>query len=154
MSVKTLNLKGKLADDKKSVNFYNADIISETLNGKGGADVDITMTFGKIKRTDAQNRWLWGVVYPLVIYEIRNRTGEDVTAAELHTHNLQTIQGAKLEWKKVMGCDVLFIEEARSSKMDTEQFSDMVEKLVAWYAENKQIFIPLPSGDNTLNDFL
>lgn len=152
--VKSISLKGRISSDGRGVSFLFPDISSQQLWGRYDEDVDITLVFGKIKRSLNQNRYLWGVAYKVIQEQMLEMNGELLTPDEIHTHNLQVIQGVKLEWKKVLGQDVLFINDARSSDMSTEEFMEMIEKLIKWYAENKGFEIPTPEDDNTIDIYI
>jgi len=152
--LKEISLKGRISPDGRGVTFTFPDIAQQLLYGRYDEEVDMTFIFGKIKRSLQQNRYLWGVAYEVIVATTLEMEGIVLDKNEIHTHNMQIIQGIKLEWKKVMGQDVLFIEERKSSDMSTEEFSLMVDNLIKWYAENKGIYIPLPEEDNTIDSFI
>ncbi len=152
--MKTLSLKGRVTPDTTGVTFNNPQIVFRDLFGKGGTDVDITIIFGKVQRSLAQNRYLWGVVYPVLMRELLETTGEKFTAEELHAYNLQKIQGAKIEFKSIGGEEVMFVKDKKSSEMSTEEFSVMVDKIIHYAAETWGIVIPPPRGDNSLDHLL
>lgn len=152
--MKTLSLKGKVTPDCSGVTFINPQIIARDLFGKGGHDVDVTLIFGKVQRSLAQNRYLWGVVYPLIQRELLETTGERFTPEELHAYNLQKIQGVKIDFKTIQGQEVMVIQDKKSSEMNTEEFSHMVDNLIKYCSETWGIVIPPPRGDNSLDNLL
>lgn len=152
--MKTLSVKAKVTPDCSGVTFSNPYITGPQLFGKAGQEVDVTLIFGKVPRSAAQNRYLWGVVYPVLQKQLLEITGEHFEPAELHTYNLQKIQGKKMEWKSIAGVEVLFIEDKKSSDMTVEEFSIMVENIIQYAATTWGIVIPPPIGDNSLDHLL
>lgn len=151
---KTISVKGTITPDGRGLSFHHGDHISMLLASKVGEDVDIDITFGRVKRTLAMNRYLWGVCYVFIKNEMRNKFGEEVTLDEIHAHNLQKIQGVSIEYATVNGENVLVIKDVKSSKMTIEQFTVLLTSLKDWYAIHKDIIIPEMEGDATINDYL
>lgn len=152
--MKTVSVKAIVNPDGQGLTFLHKEVLAPTFLPKAGEEVDVDITFGKVKRTLAQNRLLWGVAYEVIAYEMANKFGEVMPKEVIHAHNLQVIQGVKLEWFTLNGQDVLVVKDKKSSDMTKEEFSEMYENLRDWYAVNKDIHIPESSGDNTLNDHL
>ena len=152
--MKTVSVKAIVNPDGQGLTFLHKEVLAPTFIPKAGEEVDVDITFGKVKRTLAQNRLLWGVAYEVIAYEMANKFGEVMPKEVTHAHNLQVIQGVKLEWFTLNGQDVLVVKDKKSSDMTKEEFSEMYENLRDWYAVNKDIHIPESSGDNTLNDHI
>lgn len=152
--MKTVSVKAIVNPDGQGLTFLHKEVLAPTFIPKAGQEVDVDITFGKVKRTLAQNRLLWGVAYEVIAYEMANKFGEVMHKEVIHAHNLQVIQGVKLEWHTMNGQDVLVVKDKKSSDMTKEEFSEMYENLRDWYAVNKDIHIPESSGDNTLNDHI
>jgi len=152
--LKTVSVKAIVNPDGQGLTFLHKEVLAPTFIPKAGQEVDVDITFGKVKRTLAQNRLLWGVAYEVIAYEMANKFGEVMHKEVIHAHNLQVIQGVKLEWHTMNGQDVLVVKDKKSSDMTKEEFSEMYENLRDWYAVNKDIHIPESSGDNTLNDHI
>lgn len=150
----SFGLQGKINPDGTGLIFYHAEIMSQTLKPYAGKDCDLEITFGKVKRSTRQNRYLWGVIYPLIRREFQRRYGEDWTPQEIHAHNLQKIQGIGIEHKRIGGEDVLFLKDKSTASMSVDEFSAHIEKIKDYYAINHEIFFPDETGDNTINDFL
>ena len=152
--MKTLSVKALVTPDCSGVTFKNPFITGPQLMGKAGQEVDVTLIFGKVPRSAAQNRYLWGVVYPVLQKQLLEITGEHFQPEELHTYNLQKIQGQKMEWKSIAGEEVLFIKDKKSSDMSVEEFCVMVDNIIQYASETWGIVIPPPVGDNSLDHLL
>jgi len=152
--MKTVSVKAIVNPDGQGLTFLHKEVLAPAFIPKAGEEVDAEITYGKIPRTKAQNRLLWGVAYVCIAYEMLNKFGEVWDKNVIHSHNLQIIQGIKLEWKTINGQDVLVIDGNKSSAWEKDEFSERYERLRDWYAVNKDIHIPESSGDNTLNDHL
>ena len=148
------DLKARVTPDGKGVTFMHPELMSRIFLPKANEEVDVTITIGKVKRTLAQNRYLWGVAYRVIQQQLQEKFGENMPPEVIHAHNLQIIQGVTLVWKNIGGHDVLIVEDTKTSDMTIDEFSVMVDKLIDWYAINKDIFVPLPEGDNTISEHI
>lgn len=99
--------------------------------------VEIIVQRWKPKRTDQQNRYLWGVVYAMIAQE----TGNDVN--ELHDYFLGEFFG--WEEREVLGRKKLRPRE-RSSKQVKARFSEFLESVIS-KAATLGIVIPPPNHD-------
>lgn len=151
---KEFSVKGKINPDGKGLTFFHAETLSHIFQPLSEQECDITIVFGKVKRSIQQNRYLWGVAYPVVQREMMRLYGEAMDPNAIHAHNLQIIQGCTLEFVTIHGRQLLEIKDTKSSEMSVEEFTIMVDNLKQWYAINKHIVIPDPVEDNALNHFV
>lgn len=93
----------------------------------------------KPKRSNSQNALLWGVVYPQILAVARDKL-PDATAEELHEFFLGQHYG--FVRKEYFGMPKL-APARRSSSMDKQMFSDHIQFIVAYMA-NEGYFIELP----------
>ena len=149
---KKFAFKAKVTPDGSGVTLISPDLFKVFLGNKADQVVDVEFTVNKIPRTLAQNRYLWRVVYPTIQRHLRETNGENFTPEELHMFNLQKIQKVELELKTIAGEEVMVIEDTKSSKMSIEEFSDMIENIIRFCAEQWGLEIPPPKGDNTLSE--
>lgn len=98
---------------------------------------DIELVVGKRKRgrSDAQNRYLWGVVYKLICQETGYRDEE--------IHELMLEKFAPRRFMELGGKSEKVVK--RSSKMDKIEFSEYVESIKQWAAEVLSLYIPDPN---------
>lgn len=107
--------------------------------------VELTVK-AKNQRSSTQNRYLWGVVYKEV--EIRlKQLGNDVNPDVVHDF----LKG-KFNRVEVIGNGGEVIDYIGDStkKMNKEQFSIYVGKIIEWAADFLNITIPLPNETLTL----
>lgn len=115
--------EGKLSLDK-SPQFR------EYLHTLAGKRVQLTVERIKLRRSNGQNRYLWGVCYKL----IADHTGAD--PEEIHT-------ALKFNFcpKRFIGN---LVAPSSTSKLDTIKFTEYIEKVRRWAAEELGISIPDP----------
>lgn len=150
---KQYELKGVLSDNADGIVFDAGKAVSRILSGWKGKPLHIVIKPFSRKRSDAQNRWLWGVAYVCVRAYLLERDGEAPTAEEIHLHNMQYIQGCQIKQKTILGYEVFVVEERRkSSSMSTVEWNEMKEKFQKYWAEQGCV-IPDPRKDNMLSDY-
>jgi len=115
-----------------AMQFCGADNIN-----KYGRPIEITVSLYKRKRTDQQNRYLFGVVYAIISQE----TGNEVN--DLHEYFLGEFFG--WEELEIMGRKRLRPRE-RSAKQIKARFSEYLEFVIS-KAAGLGIVIPPPNHD-------
>lgn len=103
-----------------------------------------TFEVRKDKRTNKQNRTLWGVVYESLVQQISEEVGYDrhdkAGKEQLHEGLLMLYGGVKK-------CPITKRDVAakRSSKMTVAEFADYIEWIARWAATEYGIVVELPS---------
>ena len=105
-------------------------VIAKIVSLKLAEPWEITAKPYKHSRTTAQNKYIWGVIYPLIRSHIFDSTGGAFTNEEIH------------EWCKDMfidGIPKLVIDRLvmvkSTKKMNTAEFCDYVERIQHHFAE-------------------
>jgi len=99
-------------------------------------DVEIVVKEHRPRRSDQQNRYLWGVVYPEILKHLDGWTAEDV-----HEFCLGEWSG----WEVLQGLGRKRMKPIRrSSRLNTAEFNDYVAHIQQAMAE-KGIYIPDPN---------
>lgn len=104
------------------------------------------------KRSDAQNRWLWGVCYVRIASWHLENFGDKLTPEEIHIYVCTRILGIKYVHKEMFGEEVLVMQGIRTSEMSTAEFMDAKEKIQRFYAE-KGCNIPDPTPLSLISDY-
>lgn len=95
----------------------------------------VTIEPYQCKRTEQQNRYLWGVVYATIIQHLPGWRAEDVHEFMLGEH---------FGWESLEGFGGILLRSIRtSSKLNKQEFSDFVS-YVQQKAAELGIFIPDP----------
>lgn len=106
----------------------------KTLAGK---KVEIVVRRARTKRTDKQNKWWWGQAIPIIARELGYDKHE---YDDLHYGLVAKCFGTKFD--AVMKQE---IPNVRSSQLSTVQFSELMEWVVRWAAQqDPPMLIPLP----------
>lgn len=101
-----------------------------------GKPIVVTIAEKKDQRSLDQNAWVWGVAYPL----LADTLGYDRDEIEdMHYALVAKCFGTHVDER--LGAEV---PNARSSKLNTKEFSDYMEWLVRFSAKEFNCVIPLP----------
>ena len=147
----TYHLKGTLRDDM-SLTFDYASAFKEVFAYMIGKDIDIQITILRKNRTNRQNRYMHGVVVPVVQQFYKDTNGESYTHDEIYV-KLRKVLGDSIVVKEIDGDEVITMTGKRFSKMDTKEFALAVDELIRIYAE-KGCVIPEPREECFVNDFV
>ena len=100
----------------------------------------------KNRRSNPQNRYLWGVVYKEIEVRLKE-LGNEMDADEVH-------EFCKSEFNKVEiigdGGEVIGKKGGSTTEMNKSEISEYWDKIIYWAADFLQIVIPLPNEDLTL----
>jgi hypothetical protein len=102
-----------------------------------GQPVDVVVKVHRNKRSDKQNAWWWTVPIPLIAAEV----GYDKHEHEM-LHYALVSKCFGTVWDDRMKQE---IPKVRSSELTTTQFSELMEWVVRWAAQEYGIPIPLPN---------
>ena len=112
-----------------------------------GPGVQVTVAVKKWRkpRTGKQNSYLWAVVYPTILRYIKDCTGQDFTADQLHERYKRKYLG--YEVCDVPGMDDL-IKPKSSKDTDTEEFWEKLIEPICLEWSEKGAYIALPTKKN------
>jgi hypothetical protein len=106
-------------------------------------EVVVTLAEKQDKRTSAQNRLIWGTVYSQILEGIGESVGYDrhdkAGKEQLHLGLLMLYSGTIVE-----PLTKREVPKVRSSKMTKAEFSDYVEWVARWAAQEHGVAIALP----------
>ena len=122
--------RGRIADNLRAF----------VLRALPGKRLKVTVDIARKRRSDEQNRYLWGCVYPTIL-----QSGQLAgwTAEDLHEYLLGEIYG----WETVEGFGRKRMKPIRrSSGMITGEFADYIAQIQQRMAE-RGIYIPDPGED-------
>lgn len=118
-----------------------------------GVPLEVAFKPLKYQRTQAQNRWLWGVAYVTISAWYKETQGIRVSKEAIHAHTLQHILGYKVRTEVVEGREVIYMDGKSTSSLSTSEFNQMKTDLQLHWAE-KGCDIPDPRENNFLSEFL
>jgi NinB protein len=114
---------GKLhIEHRKDFDFYLC-----SLEGKA---VDLTVEKKRVKRSDQQNRYLWGVVYEVIARQCGYTTEQ--------IHDLLRYKFLKVEDGRTPGMYTI----TSTTKLTKDEFSEYIEQIRAWASEFLGCYIP------------
>lgn len=106
-----------------------------------GHEVVVTVQRKTRKRSLEQNAWLWGVALPLIAEHLGYDRHE---LDELHYDLLSVRFGTKAVAPRVPGAHPRIVPSRTSSDMTTTEFSDYMDWVVRYAAQEFGVVIPLP----------
>lgn len=121
--------RGKIKDEQVVL-----DMPSEWLQEKqrlNGEDIILWLGKWYKPRTDAQNKYYWGVIVDLLI----EHTGHD--KEDIHTF----LKGEHIPKVNILGRDV----PASTKRMSTQEFEQYASRIRMWASRELQVYIPEPN---------
>ena len=158
MDNQEFTFKGTFSPDFKSIELEASGTFRRALYYLEGIDLEVRVRKLSRKRTDAQNRYWWGVLIQAVVAYARERRGESITPAEAHLWVVTKILKSKVSVKPILGSDIIMIEAKSTSEMSTKEFSEAVDEVRLYFddptnPENPNWPIPLPTKFNLYHEF-
>lgn len=153
MSKKEIYVSGRLTEDIKFLEIDDAPFLMRVLETFQGKDLEIRISQFYAQRSAKQNRYLWGVMIPMIVSFHKETQGEVITPDQVYTYLLVNVAEYKMITKEVFGELVVVMEGKSTSTMTTIEFMDFVKKVQAHF-DKKGLEIPDPKNNNFLNDYL
>ena len=145
---------GKLSADCRSLLIDSAEQIARILQPIRENVLEITIKKFFRQRSLAQNAWMWGVCIPTIRAWMKERTGSCPSAEAIYAFLRIKVVGHEVIIEDVNGIDVPVVTGKRFSQMTTVEFSESVDKIVLYYAEQDlEIPLPKPKTNNYITDF-
>lgn len=119
-------------------------LLYETLYDLPFGDYVITITPNRKTRSNQQNAYLWGIVYPAVLFGLQDAGWEITNEEQVHEYCKQAF-AAREVINKDTG-EVLSLPN-RTARMQTAEFNVYVDKIKAFALEYLNITIPEPNEE-------
>lgn len=145
---------GELSPDGQSLVIANSVRAKRLWQHLGGVQLEVVFKKFYRKRSLAQNRWIWGICVPDVMQFLKETTGMVHSKEAIYTFLRTRVIGNELWVETIDDQDVIYLSGKRFSQMNTVEFSEAVEKIVAYYAERGLIIrLPKPKTNNLVTDY-
>ena len=136
----------------KRIYFYKTNpfnegsfrLLDETLHNLPLGDYVITITPNRKTRSNQQNAYLWGIVYPSVLFGLQDAGWEIIDEEQVHEYCKQAF-AAREVINKDTG-EVLSLPSS-TARMQTAEFNVYVDKIKAFALEYLNITIPEPNEE-------
>ena len=119
-------------------------LLNETLDSLPLGDYVITITPNRKTRSNQQNAYLWGIVYPSVLFGLQDAGWEIIDEEQVHEYCKQAF-AAREVINKDTG-EVLSLPSS-TARMQTAEFNVYVDKIKAFALEYLNITIPEPNEE-------
>ena len=119
-------------------------LLHETLVSLPLGDYVITITPNRKTRSNQQNAYLWGIVYPSVLFGLQDAGWEIIDEEQVHEYCKQAF-AAREVINKDTG-EVLSLPSS-TARMQTAEFNVYVDKIKAFALEYLNITIPEPNEE-------
>jgi hypothetical protein len=149
-----LEVKGRIFDEGSlgsHIHINDQRTVESILRNFYDKDVIITIKPYRKSRSNAQNRWYWGVAIMAIIPQLKEQTGEVYTKEEIHRYHLEEVIGVDHRIRNILGKTVIIFDDISTSKMSTKEFGEFKDTIQAYWAE-RDIIIPDPNQENFLNE--
>jgi hypothetical protein len=144
---------GKLTEDCKGLTIDFATTVIRLLYPIKEDILEINIKKFRKKRTDRQNRWIWGYAIITVQAFLKETTGSYPSKEALYTFFRVNIVGDEPVVENVHGVDVIVLKGKRFSQCTTVEFSERAEKIIRYYAEMGLELKFEEKSDNLITDF-
>ena len=136
----------------KRIYFYKTNpfnegsflLLDETINNLPIGDYVITITPNRKTRSNQQNAYLWGIVYPAVLFGLQDAGWEIIDEEQVHEYCKQAF-AAREVINKDTG-EVISLPNS-TARMQTAEFNVYVDKIKAFALEYLNITIPEPNEE-------
>ena len=145
-------LTGTFDGSGKTLALDHPGIMKKIMRNLVGEKLLIVVQKLRYKRSEAQNRYIWGVMVPCVRMWFRETTGETPSPDEAYVWLRVGLLGYKAEIKMLKGVEIITMTGKRFSQMNTKEFAEAVDTMIKLLDE-KGCFVPLPKKDNFITDF-
>ena len=147
-----ITVVGELSPDGQSLVISNAVKAKRLWKHLQGIQLEIVFKKFYKKRTNLQNRYIWGVLVPDVIQFLHETTGILHSKEAVYTFLRIRVIGNEMWVETIDNQDVIYLAGKRFSQMTTKEFSEAIEKIVAYYAE-RGLEIRLPKDNCLVTDY-
>ena len=120
------------------------DFLLERLQSLPSGDYSITIAPNRKTRSNQQNAYLWGVVYPAVLFGLQDAGWEITHEEQVHEYCKQAF-AAREVINKDTG-EVLSLPSS-TARMQTAEFNVYVDKIKAFAFEYLNVTIPEPNEE-------
>lgn len=151
--IQKYEVTGHLNSDNSMIILENPKVMKRYLRKLQDKRLILEIKELKKVRSDAQNRWLWGVCYIKIASWFYDTQGEKLTPDEIHAFVVTKVLGFTYEVKELFGEEVLIMRGTRTSKMSTKEFQDAKEKIQKYFAE-RGLHIPDPREHSLITDYI
>lgn len=136
-----------------TINLLFGKMLKRVTKHMIGKKLEVSFRPLEYQRSQAQNRYLWGVAYVTISAWYRETQGERISKDAIHAHTVSEILGRVVEVEEVFGKEVLVVKGKSTSQLTKKEFNDLVEKLQKYWGD-KGCDIPLPREHNYISDFI
>jgi hypothetical protein len=136
--------------EKGKLTFLNEEKVKSFISSIEGKDVVIDIKKHKKNRSNAQNRWYWGIALKKITQDLYNIQGELFTKEEIHAYHKSVVIASKFNTLNVLGKEILIFNDVSTKSMNTIQFNDFKQTIQNHWAV-RNIDIPDPNEENFIN---
>lgn len=129
---------------KEDNGFFDMTQVYRVLTDLKVGEYDIVIKRHRKRRTDTQNSYLWGVVYPTVLQGFIDAGWDEITNVE-QIHEICKARFLTTEAINKHTGEVINFPVS-TAKMNTIQFSTYVEQITDFAMNNLNVVIPQPKN--------
>ena len=144
---------GTLTDDGQGILLDHPKLYARLTRNIRGEKLIVTFQKYRAKRSEAQNRYIHGVIVPTVRAWFKETQGEDPGHNFVYSWLRTSLLDKKPEIKEMFGIQVISLGGKRFSEMNTLEFTEATNTIIDKMAE-KDCHIPVPVKDNFLHDHI
>lgn len=129
-----VDLTGTLSEDCKSIILDFSGVMPRVLRNFKDKKLLLKLSIFRKKRSDAQNRYLHGVICIRVRSWHKHTQGEEISNDEAKAYIYSHVLGHELRMTNILGQYVFVMEGKHFSQMNTKEFNEAKEKVQAFFS--------------------
>lgn len=159
---KGIDVRGELSEDCKTVKLEHGGLMRHLLHRFAGKALVVTLRIHRKRRSDAQNRYMWGVMVTCTRSWMLEKDGYAPSREAVYTwlrHQLgdtprvEYINAVDTDTGEIKRVEVITMTGKRFSQMTTKEFAAAVDTLRDFLLP-QGCDIPEPKGSNMYDDYL
>lgn len=151
-NTKSIDVTGYLSEDRTSISLEHAVALRHVFRAWEGRRLLLSVEPFARRRSNQQNRYMWGVVVVCVRAWHLERDGHAPSKDGVYAM-LRRLCGHELKIEVINGVEAISMTGKRFSQMTTVEFENAVTFIRKYYAE-LGCDIPEPREDNLLSDYV
>lgn len=144
---------GQLSDCGKYFMFDTPAVVQKVMHKLQGKLLEAFIREVGYNRTDAQNRYYWGVVVSYFVGFYWETQGEKLDPSEVNEYFMRIYNGGKQQEREIFGTKVNAFIFKGTSEMSIKEFSEFIE-VIKDHCAQFDLIIPEATGNNYVSDFV
>jgi hypothetical protein len=136
-------LKGILDEEFTGFTIEKFPVIKKVLKKIANAEGEVELTIKPLRysRSDAQNRYYWGVCVVTIAHFLKESQGRTYSRDQIHALNLSEVAGNHMVVEDILSpktgkiTTIATFSGKSTSQMNTKEFAEFIDNLLLYWAD-------------------